>query len=89
MVPPPPGWDTTTGPRYQTLGWDRSGSSSYSYAWLPLQWLEYTEGHERWWDAIWQAAAEQGLDEITMTPEHGPPNYQVTKRSRSRSRSSI
>jgi len=41
------------------------------------QWLEYMEGHERWWDAIWQAAAERGDEEITMTPEHGPPNYQV------------
>jgi len=41
------------------------------------QWLAYMEGHERWWDAIWKAAAEQGLEEITMTPEHGPPNYQV------------
>lgn len=41
------------------------------------QWLEYMEGHERWWDAIWQAAANRGDEEITMTPEHGPPNYQV------------
>jgi len=41
------------------------------------QWLEYMEGHERWWDAIWQAAAERGDEEVTMTPEHGPPNYQV------------
>jgi len=41
------------------------------------QWLEYMEGHERWWDAIWRAAAERGDEEVTMTPEHGPPNYQV------------
>jgi len=40
-------------------------------------WLEYMEGHERWWDSIWRAAAEAGCQEITMTPEHGPPNYQV------------
>ena len=43
------------------------------------QWLEYMEGHERWWDAIWRAAAERGDEEVTMTPEHGPPNYQVIK----------
>jgi hypothetical protein len=41
------------------------------------QWLEYMEGHERWWDAIWHAAAARGDEEVTMTPEHGPPNYQV------------
>jgi len=41
------------------------------------QWVSYMEGHERWWDAIWEAAKEKGLEEITMTPEHGPPNYQV------------
>jgi len=41
------------------------------------QWIEYMEGHERWWDAIWQAADQRGCDEITMTPEFGPPNYQV------------
>ena len=40
-------------------------------------WLEYMEGHERWWDAIWRAAAARGVQEITMTPEHGPPTYQV------------
>lgn len=41
------------------------------------QWLEYMEGHERWWDAIWAAAAARGDEEITMIAEHGPPNYQV------------
>jgi len=40
-------------------------------------WLDYMAGHERWWDAIWQAAAARGAEEVTMTPEHGPPNYQV------------
>jgi sugar phosphate isomerase/epimerase len=40
-------------------------------------WLEYMEGHERWWDAIWLSLAEAGCQEVTMTPEHGPPNYQV------------
>ena len=28
------------------------------------QWLEYMEGHERWWDAIWNAAAERGDEEV-------------------------
>ena len=31
----------------------------------------------RWWDVIWEKAAQAGVEEITMTPEHGPPNYQV------------
>ena len=33
-------------------------------------WLEYM-------DVIWEKAALAGVEEITMTPEHGPPNYQV------------
>ncbi len=37
------------------------------------------EGHERWWDKIWLALSEAGVQEVTMTPEHGPPNYQVAK----------
>jgi len=40
-------------------------------------WLEYMEGHERWWDAIWLSLSESGYEEVTLTPEHGPPNYQV------------
>jgi len=40
-------------------------------------WLAYMEGHERWWDAIWVAREEAGEAEVTITPEHGPPNYQV------------
>lgn len=42
------------------------------------EWLEYMEGHERWWDAVWRAAKDNGQEVVTMTPEHGPPNYQVT-----------
>lgn len=41
------------------------------------QWLAYTEGHERWWDAIWRAAEQRGDDEVCCTTEFGPPNYQV------------
>ncbi len=42
------------------------------------EWMPYTEGHERWWDLIWAAAAERGDTVTTFTPEHGPPNYQQT-----------
>ena len=31
---------------------------------MMIQWLEYMEGHERWWDAIWSAAAERGDQEV-------------------------
>jgi len=41
------------------------------------QWLAYTEGHERWWDAIWKAAEARGDKEVCFTTEFGPPNYQV------------
>ena len=36
------------------------------------------EGHERWWDKIWEAAKERGDEFVTVTTEFGPPNYQVT-----------
>ena len=41
------------------------------------KWLPYTEGHERWWDAIQAAAERRGDEEVTVTTEFGPPNYQV------------
>ena len=41
------------------------------------KWLPYTEGHERWWDAIQAAARERGAEEVTVTTEFGPPSYQV------------
>ena len=41
------------------------------------QWVEYMEGHERWRDQIWAAMSRAGVQEVTCTPEHGPPNYQV------------
>jgi hypothetical protein len=40
-------------------------------------WLSYTEGHERWWDAIWRAAEARGDEEVCFTTEFGPPNYQL------------
>ena len=39
--------------------------------------MAYTEGHERWWDAIWKAAANRGDKEVCFSTEFGPPNYQV------------
>jgi hypothetical protein len=43
------------------------------------EWIPYAEGHERWWDFIWEAAKARGDAEVTMTTEHGPPTYQVCK----------
>ena len=33
---------------------------------MMMQWLEYMEGHERWWDAIWRAASERGDQEVFL-----------------------
>ncbi len=33
------------------------------------------EAHERWWDALWSAAARAGRHTVTMTPEFGPDGY--------------
>eukprot|EP00730_Choanoeca_flexa_P001476 TRINITY_DN10650_c0_g2_i3.p1 TRINITY_DN10650_c0_g2~~TRINITY_DN10650_c0_g2_i3.p1 ORF type:complete len:317 (+),score=58.16 TRINITY_DN10650_c0_g2_i3:42-992(+) len=42
------------------------------------EWKEYLEGHEAWWDAIWDAQEARGQERTTLCPEHGPPNYQQT-----------
>ncbi len=42
------------------------------------EWIPYTEGFERWWDAIWAAQRARGDTFTTFTPEHGPPTYQQT-----------
>lgn len=39
--------------------------------------MPYTEGHEAWWQEIWKQQAARGQAVTTLTPEHGPPNYQV------------
>eukprot|EP00939_MAST-03C_sp_MAST-3C-sp1_P001035 g1035.t1 len=39
-------------------------------------WIRYTEGFERWWDAIWESQIKRGDPFSTFTPEHGPPTYQ-------------
>jgi hypothetical protein len=31
---------------------------------------------ERWWDLVWAAQAEAGVEVSTLTPEYGPPPYQ-------------
>lgn len=30
------------------------------------EWLPYMEGHERWWDRIWQAQKDRGMEYTTM-----------------------
>eukprot|EP01012_Entosiphon_sulcatum_P031777 TRINITY_DN40487_c0_g1_i1.p1 TRINITY_DN40487_c0_g1~~TRINITY_DN40487_c0_g1_i1.p1 ORF type:complete len:328 (+),score=48.75 TRINITY_DN40487_c0_g1_i1:33-986(+) len=40
------------------------------------EWASYTQGFEAWWDIIWAAQRENGTQVSTLTPEHGPPNYQ-------------
>lgn len=42
------------------------------------EWMPYTEGHESWWKKIWDEMAKRGDEWTTVTPEHGPPNYQQT-----------
>lgn len=42
------------------------------------EWQSYVEGHENWWNTIWQACLSRGDEVVTLTPEHGPPNYQHT-----------
>jgi len=40
-------------------------------------WQDYVVGMERWWSAIFKAQRASGMPVSTVTPEHGPPNYQV------------
>jgi len=40
-------------------------------------WQSYVEGMMRWWTSIWKAQLAAGVAVSTVTPEHGPPNYQV------------
>ena len=39
-------------------------------------WMPYMEGHERWWDRIWESQKKAGRQYTVMIAEHGPPNYQ-------------
>ena len=38
------------------------------------EWKAYLEGHEHWWDTIWEAQAARGQELTTLCPEHGPPS---------------
>ncbi len=40
------------------------------------EWIQYMEGSERWWDAIWKSQLARGCEYTTMIAEHGPPTYQ-------------
>jgi hypothetical protein len=42
------------------------------------EYARHLEAHEAWWQQIWQAQAERGLDVLTFVPEYGPPPYQQT-----------
>jgi len=47
------------------------------------EWIPYTEGHEAWWDFIVKTQMKnpdflKSDVPFTFTPEHGPPNYQVS-----------
>ncbi len=39
------------------------------------EWSAHLEAHERWWRWIWDAQAQRGATEATLTPEFGPPSY--------------
>jgi len=41
------------------------------------EWLPYVEGFEKWWSYIFSKQIENNKIMPTLTPEHGPPNYQV------------
>jgi len=40
-------------------------------------WNDYVVGMERWWTSFFKAQKAAGMAVSTVTPEHGPPNYQV------------
>ena len=39
------------------------------------EYARYVEAHERWWRMIWDAHIAAGREELTVTPEFGPPGY--------------
>ncbi len=39
------------------------------------EYRRHLEAHEAWWDAIWSAQQQKGMETITLTPEFGPPPY--------------
>ena len=69
----------TPGPRTGWSTWRVTRGESQSAV---SSMLMITPSLCRWWDVIWEKAAKAGVEEITMTPEHGPPNYQVSTSDR-------
>jgi hypothetical protein len=41
-------------------------------------WRVHVETHERWWREIWASQLARGFSQSTLTPEFGPPTYQLT-----------
>ncbi len=39
------------------------------------EYQRHVEAHEQWWDLVWDAQAEAGVQVSTLTPEFGPPGY--------------
>jgi sugar phosphate isomerase/epimerase len=39
------------------------------------EYARHLAAHERWWDIIWDAQAQRGMQVSTLTPEFGPPMY--------------
>lgn len=42
------------------------------------EYAAHVEGHERWWDMVWDSQESRGLEVSTLTPEFGPPPYMPT-----------
>jgi len=43
------------------------------------EWRAHLDAHELWWELLWMTQAAEGRDdEITLTPEFGPPPYLQT-----------
>ncbi|MCG5051444.1 MAG: TIM barrel protein [Myxococcales bacterium] len=41
------------------------------------QWQAHVQAHENWWSRIWQRQAARGATTSTLTPEFGPPPYEM------------
>lgn len=39
------------------------------------EYRRHLEAHERWWGMIWESQKNRGVQESTLTPEFGPPDY--------------
>lgn len=43
-----------------------------------FEYVRSLEAHEKWWEAIWRAQVERGMEISSFTPDYGPPPYQQT-----------